>query len=236
MPTTPNNIEWTSFKQDLNTCSSLSWETEELGKQSPFLDLNIWINKNTQKIQYSTCQKDMNLFLYIPPHSAHPQNTIKSLIYGLLKTYQRQNPDPNDFQNMSILLFKRLQARGHQHHNLKQIFSATLQKLKSQHNTSAPHHSHHSQKTHTPEKCNHNNSLFFHLQYHPKGISRRTIQQTYHNCCNSTSDNTSDTPDTTFENSSLLSSNSNSNTSNFESLPNQETCGVMTIDNLTVAY
>ena len=175
----------------------------------------------------------MNLFLYIPPHSAHPKNTIKSLIYGLLKTYQRQNPDSNDFQNMSKLLFKRLRARGHQHHNLKQIFTTTLQKLNSQHNTSAPQHNHHSHKTHTPEKRNHNNSLFFHLQYHPKGISRRTIQQTYQNCCNSTSD---DTPDTPYENNSCLSSNSNSNTSSFESLPNQETGGVMKIDNLTVAY
>ena len=49
VPTSPNNVEWTSFKQDLNTCSSLSWETEELGRQTHFLDLEIWINKNTQK-------------------------------------------------------------------------------------------------------------------------------------------------------------------------------------------
>ena len=138
---------------------------------------------------------------------------------------------------MSILLFKRLWAWGHQHHNLKQIFTTTLQKLNSQlnsqHNISVPHHNHLSHKPRTPEKRNHNNSLFFHLQYHPKGISRRTIQQTYQNCCNSTSD---DTPDTTYENNSLLSSNTNSNTSSFESLHNQETGGVMTIDNLTVAY
>ena len=85
VPTTPNNVEWTSFKQDLNTCSSLSWETEELGRQTHFLDLKIWINKNTQKIQYSTYQKDMNLFLYIPPHSAHPKNTIKKSYLRLIE-------------------------------------------------------------------------------------------------------------------------------------------------------
>ena len=39
-----------------------------------FLDLTIQ-NSNT-KLTTATFQKDMNLFLYIPPASAHPRSTI----------------------------------------------------------------------------------------------------------------------------------------------------------------
>ena len=131
-PTSPNNDEWTLFKNDLNNCSSLSWETEDLGSSTTFLDLNIWIDSNTNKIKYSTYQKAMNLFLYIPKHSAHPKHSVKSLIFGLLKTYKRQNPTSQDFQNMSIQLFKRLRARGHQHYDLKEIFKDTLNKINLQ--------------------------------------------------------------------------------------------------------
>ena len=49
IPTSPNNREWNKFQHDLNTCSSLSWETEKLTTKTHFLDLNIWINKSTQK-------------------------------------------------------------------------------------------------------------------------------------------------------------------------------------------
>ena len=104
VPTSPNNIEWTHFVQDLNCCSSLSWETETLDNKTHFLDLNLWIDSSTRKINYSTYQKPMNLFLYIPNHSAHPTNTIQSLIYGLLQTYKRQNPNPLHFRNLTKLL------------------------------------------------------------------------------------------------------------------------------------
>ena len=157
-----------------NSCSSLSWETETLSESTHFLDLNIWINKKRQKLTYSTYQKPMNLFLYTPPHSAHPSNTTKSLIYSLLKTYQRQNPNLHDFHNMSKLLFQRLKLRGHKHHNLKTFFKDALTKLTS------PYSRYLTQKTtnitlpppHSSTYPSPRNNLYLHLQYHPKGISR----------------------------------------------------------------
>ena len=140
VPSSPNNIEWENFTKDLNTCSSLDWETENLSNKTHFLDLNLWIDSSTRMIHYSTYQKPMNLFLYIPHHSAHPTNTIKSLIYGLLQTYQRQNPNFNNFRSLAKLLFNRLKVRGHQPQQLRTYFRDALTKL--QRKTSRPHITH----------------------------------------------------------------------------------------------
>ena len=180
VPTSPSNSEWQSFISDLNSCCSLSWETEELTNKTHFLDLNIWINKNN-KISYSTYQKDMNLFLYIPQHSAHPVNTTKSLIFSLLKTYRQQNPNQEDFNNICTLFFNRLRVRGHSSADLKSHFKDALRRLSKtqqprQHNYITP-------ITPTTPKPPNLQQLFLHLQYHPKGLSQRVIQHHYHNIC-----------------------------------------------------
>ena len=118
VPSSENDKEWGDFVSDLNNCSFLNWETETPATKTHFLDLNLWINPSTRKINYITYQKKMNLFLYIPTHSAHPKNTVKSLIYGLLHTYKRQNPNQKDFIQLANLLFKRLKVRGHQTNDL----------------------------------------------------------------------------------------------------------------------
>ena len=51
---TPNNNTWDNFVHDINTCSSLSWETEPLGNSTHFLDLNIWINTTTRQLHLTS--------------------------------------------------------------------------------------------------------------------------------------------------------------------------------------
>ena len=213
-PTSLNNEEWKSFKHDLNTCSSLNWETEDLSDRTHFLDLNIWIDNKSGLLKYNTYQKPMNLFLYIPTHSAHPKNTTKSLIYGLLQTYRRQNPDQKDFHRMGKLLFQRLRARGHTQETLTTLFKEALRKLntKLNHNKLQPPCQQHKRiKLTTTEAINSN--LFLHLQYHPKGISRRTIQETYNKIC----------------------TRQNKNDEGFDHMVNDDTDGIMSVKKLTVA-
>jgi hypothetical protein len=85
---------WTKFKENLNQFRSLKWNVEPLTHSTNFLDLTITI-KN-QHITTTTFQKPLNLFLYIPPLSAHPLSCFKGLITGEIYRYWLQNTDEAD--------------------------------------------------------------------------------------------------------------------------------------------
>ena len=173
-PNRPN--AWEEFKNDLNSVCKLHWNTEELDDTTNFLDLTIWIDKDSRRILYKTYHKPMNLFLYIPSHSASPPGLLKSLVFGLLQTYKRQNARREDFQTNVKRLFHRLLARGYKKDQLSTVFNEAAEKLNN------------------PKKRrdkineisvgkNEDNQLFFHLTYHPRGVSRRFVQQKYKEIC-----------------------------------------------------
>ena len=170
----------------MNKVSSLEWITDELSGKVNFLDLTLWIDENTNCIQYSTYQKPMNLFLYIPKHSASPPGLLKSLIFGLVGTYKRQNSSADDFKVNARKLFNRLLARGYKKDTLVEVFKDVASKLEtkltSKSNCSS-HNNNHLNKQKPTKQDNNDSRLFFHLPYHPRGVSRRHIQQTYKNIC-----------------------------------------------------
>ncbi len=71
---------WESFKSELNQFGTLQWNTENPTTSTTFLDLHIQIDHN--RIITKTHQKELNLYLYIPPTSAHPASCFKGLITG----------------------------------------------------------------------------------------------------------------------------------------------------------
>ena len=71
----------------------------------------------------------MNLYLYIPPHSAHQPGIVKSLIFGQLQRYWLQNTYVEDYQHFTSLLLNRLLDRGHTHKNLQPIFLQAAAKI-----------------------------------------------------------------------------------------------------------
>jgi len=101
---------WENFKKDLNDWGSLKWKIENPSKKTVFLDLEINIQGNT--VTTKTYQKDMNLYLYIPPLSAHPPSCFKGLITGEVRRYWLQN-NLEDFQQLLSKFIERLIARGH---------------------------------------------------------------------------------------------------------------------------
>jgi hypothetical protein len=125
----------------------------------------------------------MNRFLYITAHSAHPQGVTKSLIYGLLSTYFRQNSRRQDFYAIVRLLFKRLRARGHQRDVLTPIFLNAISTITSKRESNRSYKQVLStKKTSRLEK---ENQVFFHLPFHPRGITRTKIQTLYKETCKS---------------------------------------------------
>ena len=163
---------------------------------------------NQGNITTKTFQKAMNLFLYIPRASAHPSNMTKSLIYGLLYTYQQQNTYHSDFLKNAAKLYHRLRARGHQASALNELFREAADKLEFQH-----HKPTYTQKSRDiTEKQD--NRIFFHIPYHPRDISRIRLRQIYKETLETT------TP----------------TTCNIRTYNNTDTKQPMGIKNLTIAY
>jgi len=120
----PNTLEseshtWANFKNKLNSWGSLNWKIEEPSKKTTFLDLEIQLQNN--RVHFKTYQKDMNLYLYIPPSSAHTPSCFKGLIAGELRRYWLQN-NPADFQNILVNFITRLLAWGHKLEYIAPIF------------------------------------------------------------------------------------------------------------------
>eukprot|EP00956_Cyclotella_meneghiniana_P033176 scaffold94125_cov40-Cyclotella_meneghiniana.AAC.1 len=104
--------EWSSFCDDINNFGVLTWD---IGDNKPslsvdFLDLTIMIRGS--KIETKTFQKKMNLYLYIPPSSAHPTGCIKGTVFGLIRRYHAQNTHRKDFIAIVRLFYLRLLNRG----------------------------------------------------------------------------------------------------------------------------
>jgi hypothetical protein len=153
--TAPENT-WATFKNSLNSWRSLEWTTEEPSLHTHFLDLKISVQN--QKIITSTYQKEMNLYLYIPPLSAHPNSYFKGLIHGELKRYWLQN-SPNEFIQLVTKFIERLLAMGHTIDNLIPILKQAANKIDS---NRVLYNSNNKDAT--------NNSLFIHWEYQPNGI------------------------------------------------------------------
>ena len=160
-----------AFKHDLDQHGVLRWEATKPTHKLDFLDVTIEIING--KIVTRTFQKAMNLYLYIPQHSAHPPGMIKGVIFGLLQTYHWQNTLRTDFLKQTRDLFDRLVARGWDPETLKTMFNQAVSRI--------DHPSPRTQPSNT--KLSNKQLLFFHMQFHPFDIPRRKVRQIYQEVC-----------------------------------------------------
>ena len=116
----------------------------------------------------------MNLYLYIPPHSAHPPGMIKGLIYGQLQRYKYQNSDRADYLIQIKLLYQRLRERGWQHNTLQAYFIEAAKEIERKSITRNPEKS----SSLSPKE-----RAFLHIQYHPHDIPRCIIRKIYEKNC-----------------------------------------------------
>ncbi len=172
--TTPTNYNidnpknpFTRFKETLNQFGSLKWNTEPLTDSTNFLDLTITI-KN-QRLTTLTYQKPLNLYLYIPPMSAHPSSCFKGLVIGEIYRYWLQNTEEKDFINITTNFILRLLQRGHQ---ITQILPILYNAAANIDNRNTKH---------KPIASNPDDTLFIHWRFHPLNINNNTIRQIYNN-------------------------------------------------------
>ena len=172
--------------------TKLHWETEPLSTSVNFLDLTISLLPDNTIIT-KTYQKKENLFLYIPPQSAHPPGMIKSLIYSLTRTYYIQNTNLNDFKHTLSNFYQRLINRGYSRTTIHPLFQTSIQKIISD-PTVNKLRTHKDKNTPTLQPSTStnlpdNNTLFLHLEYHPQDISRQRIKNFYEPAFNTPDDN-----------------------------------------------
>ncbi|KAL7484495.1 hypothetical protein ACHAW6_010132 [Cyclotella cf. meneghiniana] len=168
------NEIWDKLILTFNTFGILKWEPSLPTNSVNFLNLTLTIEGN--QIITKSYQKPSNPYLYIPPHSIHSPGTVNDWIYGILKTYWRQNSNYKDFISFSNLLFNCHIRQGWDQAVLKDIFVSALNKLKNSlevttiltndMTTSLPQNN--------KNNCN-NKQLFLHIKYHPGDIPKHDI-------------------------------------------------------------
>ena len=168
-------MAWESFKRDVNKFGILTWEIDEPSTSVDFLDLTISITQDG-RLTTKTFQKAMNLYQYIPPHSAHPPGMMKGIVYGLLRNYYSQNSNKSDYIQMAVLLLRRLVARGWDRTYIKSLILSADSRLRSAE----------AQSSTTPNDrrpLTNKERLFLHYEYHPSGMPRGEIRQIYQSTC-----------------------------------------------------
>ena len=146
-----------------------------------FLDLTLEINEKTRQIETSTFQKDMNLYLYLPPHSAHPPGVMKGMVFGCLETLWNQNSKLEDYKKFANLFFNRLLERGHDINSLTEIFLDAAKRfdIRERNNNIGIRRNTDKEENEIASK----NRIFLHFEFHPRDISRQKIRDIFERTC-----------------------------------------------------
>jgi hypothetical protein len=131
LPQPNDRLAWEAFLRCLTQWGTLRWTCDGHVDNLIFLDLQISIGPNCHLV-FKTYQKPMNLYLYIPPGSAHHEKMLRSLIFGRLRAYWLQNTYLIDFYAMAVLLNRRLIARHYSFPTLKPLFEEASIRLQTQ--------------------------------------------------------------------------------------------------------
>jgi hypothetical protein len=164
---------WLTFQTQLQAFPGLEWKITPLTKQVDFLDLTISIGEDNQ-IHTTLYEKELNLHLYLPPHTAHPPGVLNGLIHGNIHRIYKLCSDHTDRIGRTHEMYYHLLARGHKPSSLLPTFRQAIRKALAaaagSPNTTAP------LLVIEPAQTN---LIIFHLRYHPDGPKSSAIQQAW---------------------------------------------------------
>ena len=113
-------------------------------------------------------EKELNLYLYLPPHSCHPPGVLKGLIFGTLHRAMTICSNEELAKTSFLTLFTSLLRRGHSSDKLLPIFQTAWNRR---------HYIVSSMKP-TNENDKHE-TIFLHAAYHPNNCSHRELQAVF---------------------------------------------------------
>ena len=106
-----NLLEFLSCLNNKNDRIKLRYVIDE--SSISFLDLFLYRNANFSTLQFSTFQKQLNKYLYIPFESFHPASNKRAFIRGELMHYSRNSSTFEAFSETREKFWKRLRLRGY---------------------------------------------------------------------------------------------------------------------------
>ena len=129
--------------------------------------------------------KEISLLLYLPPHSAHPKDVWKGMIHGLLSKHWRHCYRIEDYRKEVQQSHRGMINRGHCPTQLKLLFEEVgniLEKANSPVGKEVDSRIN-LQGNSKLEVKDMSKIVLLHQEYHPKDVSRRTIQRIYKETC-----------------------------------------------------
>jgi hypothetical protein len=115
------------FQLAFASYGKLLWMFSTLSKRIDFLDIMLKIDV-TGSIDTTLFEKGLNLYLYLPPHSAHPPGGLKGLIFGWFFRLQCLVSNPALCLTLAGKLRLRLLAWGYTPEQLNLLFCEACSK------------------------------------------------------------------------------------------------------------
>ena len=141
-----------------------------------FLDITITIENG--KIETKLFEKLLNLYLYIPPHSAHPPGVLKGLVLGNCYRIYSLCSKKTDVKKNLQAFYHRLLARGYNSDVLYPLFQRSHELMLERQATPAPPRLRSSRVASTFNDTR----VFFHVQYHPDNPASASFQKIWKEC------------------------------------------------------
>ena len=141
----------------LTQLSGLKFTKEEHEDEAVIQDLIVYW-EGTEYLT-RTHEKELNLYLYVSANSAHPRGVLKSIVFGRVLKFWKQNSKKEDFKRLCDQLIHRLKCRGYHPAQLKNLLKEVLHRINCK------------DHVHSKEE----NQLFLQLPFDPNGPDRRVL-------------------------------------------------------------
>eukprot|EP00804_Cyclotella_cryptica_P016245 CCRYP_005732-RA/>CCRYP_005732-RA protein AED:0.27 eAED:0.19 QI:0/-1/0/1/-1/0/1/0/441 len=163
---------WSVFCNDLQQWQwhGLEWTVSPRSTRCNFMDLALTLTP-TGKIDTNLFEKSQNLYLYIPPGSAHPKGMIKGLIFGNNLCIMHLCSHEDDITTHLANFKTRLLTRGYPHSLLEPLFLQAVKHAKAFITNQG--------RDHPTQPLPHNTStkIFLHLEFHPEDPKPQAIHR-----------------------------------------------------------
>ena len=161
-------LNWNNFQADMNDYGILKWDPFHQEITVNFMDLTIFYDYVTKRTEIKVYEKPENLYLIIPPRSAHAPGVLKGSIVGTLYRYKRICSRIDDFYDQTRKYFYRIVSRGHKPSIVRNLFREAYDILPTMKPRKKPSSS--EMAVESKER------VFIHFNYHPFEPNRRYIQ------------------------------------------------------------